>query len=88
MVFKALGTRLTIAPDPAKEHNSYGLELPESSVEKPVSGTVLTIGPKVSPDIKVGDRVVYNQYGATIAEVDGEKVCYIRETDCILIIEQ
>lgn len=84
---KAIGNRLIIQPDPAKTTTATGMEIPAGSQEKPVTGTVISKGDEVN-EVEAGDRILYNMFGGGTAEIDGEKVYFIRESDIILIIKQ
>lgn len=60
--FNPLGDRILIKPDDP-ESAVYGMDIPETAKEKPVSGTVVAIGPKVNktiqPITEVGDTEFY-----------------------------
>lgn len=92
--FNPLGDRILIKPDDP-ESAVYGMDIPESAKEKPVSGTVLAVGPAVKfredsriKLLHVGDRVVYSQHALNRIEVDGEEGFFLREGDCHFVISQ
>lgn len=84
---KAIGNRLTIQPDPVKTNTETGLEIPAGSQEKPVTGVVLSKGEDVK-EIEIGDRVLYNMFGGGKANIEGQEIYFIRESDVILIISK
>jgi chaperonin GroES len=72
-----------------------GIVLPGSAAEKPNTGEVLAVGNgkilengSVRPmDVKVGDKVLFGQYGGTAVKVDGEELLMMREEDIQAVIE-
>ncbi len=72
-----------------------GIVLPGSAAEKPNQGEVLAAGHgkilengSVRPmDVKVGDKVLFGQYGGTAVKVDGEELLMMREEDIQAVIE-
>ena len=72
-----------------------GIVLPGSAAEKPNRGEVLAVGNgrilengEVRPmDVKVGDKVLFGQYGGTTVKVDGEELLMMREEDIMAVIE-
>lgn len=72
-----------------------GIVLPGSAAEKPNTGEVLAVGNgkilengDVRPmDVKVGDKVLFGQYGGTSVKVDGEELLMMREEDIQAVIE-
>jgi chaperonin GroES len=72
-----------------------GIVLPGSATEKPNQGEVLAVGKgrilesgDVRPmDVKVGDKVLFGQYGGTAVKVDGEELLMMREEDIMGVIE-
>ncbi|HEC20149.1 MAG TPA: co-chaperone GroES [Gammaproteobacteria bacterium] len=72
-----------------------GIVLPGSAAEKPNTGEVLAVGNgkiledgSVRPmDVKVGDKVLFGQYGGTPVKVDGEELLMMREEDIQAVIE-
>jgi chaperonin GroES len=72
-----------------------GIVLPGSAAEKPNTGEVLAVGNgkilengNVRPmDVKVGDKVLFGQYGGTSVKVDGEELLMMREEDIQAVIE-
>jgi chaperonin GroES len=72
-----------------------GIVIPDSATEKPIQGKVLAVGNgkilddgKIrSPDIKVGDTILFGKYGGTEVKVDGEELLVMREDDVMAVIE-
>ena len=74
---------------------SFGLVIPESAAEKPDQGEVLAVGPgkkdddgkRVTPDVKVGDRVLFGKYAGQTVKIDGNEVLVMREEDIMAVVE-
>ena len=74
---------------------SFGLVIPESAAEKPDQGEVLAVGPgkkdddgkRVTPDVKVGDRVLFGKYAGQTVKLDGNEVLVMREEDIMAVVE-
>ena len=72
-----------------------GIVLPGSAAEKPNQGEVLAVGNgkilengSVRPmDVKVGDKVLFGQYGGTAVKVNGEELLMMREEDIQAVVE-
>ena len=74
---------ILVLADKAEERTKSGLYINEGWKTLPPFGTVQKIGPEVK-DIKIGDRVLYNRYAATILEGD-ERL--ITDKDVMAIVE-
>lgn len=72
-----------------------GIVLPDTASEKPSQGDVLAVGTgKVlddgsvrAVDLKVGDRVVFGQYGGNTVKVDGEELLILSENEIFGVLE-
>ena len=82
-----LGDRVVVKPKTEDEKTKAGIILPESaSKERPKLGEVVAVGElKEAKDVKVGDTVVFSEYGYDEIEIDKEKY-YIMESKKLLAI--
>ena len=72
-----------------------GIVLPDSAAEKPSQGEVLAVGPgKVldngevrAPDVSVGDKVLFGQYGGSNVKIDGDELLIMNETEIFGVLE-
>jgi chaperonin GroES len=94
MTIKPLSDHVVIKKDEPKETTKGGIILASSAQEKPVVATVVAIGPgsseenkKTDISVKVGDRVITNQYSGTEITLDGETVSIIRLNDILAVVE-
>ena len=96
MNIQPLGDRVVVKPLEAESKTKGGIVLPDSVKEKPQEGKVVAVGKgKVldngtvhSPEVKVGDKVLYGKYsGNEITTKEGEELLIMREEDILAIIK-
>jgi len=95
MKLKPLGDRILIKRLEAEEKTKGGIILPDAAKEKPKEGRVVAVGTgrlldngkRLSPQVKVGDRVIFSSYAGTEVKVAGEEHLIMREEDIQAIIE-
>ena len=91
---KPLADRVVIKPSPADEKTKGGIILPDTAKEKPVIGEVVAVGPgkvtddgkKITPEVKVGDKVLYGKYSGTEVTIEGDEYLIMREADVFAIV--
>jgi chaperonin GroES len=94
MKMKPLADRVVIKPSPADEKTKGGLIVPDTAKEKPVIGEVVAVGPgkvtddgkKITPEVKVGDKVLYGKYSGTEVTIEGDEYLIMREADIFAIV--
>jgi chaperonin GroES len=82
---KPLADYVVAKQEEAESKTASGLYLPEKAAEKPKTATVVAVGKKVV-DIKVGDRIIYKNYGPVEAKVGGVDYLIIDEEDILATI--
>jgi chaperonin GroES len=96
MDIKPLGDRVVVKALEAETKTKGGIVLPDSVKEKPQEGKVIAVGKgKVlengtvqTPEVKVGDKVLYGKYsGNEITTKEGEELLIMREDDILAIIK-
>lgn len=73
-----------------------GIYLPtqQSSVKRPLQGTVVAIGPhvaesmKMKPLLKVGDKVLFEQFAGAPVELGGRDYLLMTAQDIVLVFEE
>lgn len=73
-----------------------GIIIPDSAKEKPQEGEVIAAGEgkykddgtRQTPDVKVGDRVLFGKYSGSEIKLDGEEYLIMREDEILGIIER
>ena len=97
MDIKPLGDRVIVKPLEAEEKTKGGIVLPDTAKEKPQEGKVVAIGKgKVlesgsvqTPEVRVGDRVLYGKYsGNEITTKEGDELLIMREEDILAVFNK
>jgi chaperonin GroES len=87
-----MGDRLVVKPMQSEEKTKSGIYLPDTAKEKPQEGKVIAVGPgrmtedgktRITPDVEVGDIVIYTKYGGSEIKLDGEEFIIMRESDIL-----
>ena len=87
-----MGDRLVVKPMQSEEKTKSGIYLPDTAKEKPQEGKVIAVGPgrmtedgktRITPDVEVGDIVIYTKYGGSEIKLDGEELIIMRESDIL-----
>lgn len=94
MKIKPLHDRILVKRLEEDEKTKGGIIIPDSAKEKPMEGEVIAVGAgkvgddgkRITLDVKVGDRVLYNKYGGTEVKIEGEEHLIMREEDVLGII--
>lgn len=84
-----LADRVVVEPQAAETKTASGLYIPDSAKEKPQQGKVVAVGNgKKDHDmtVKIGDTVLYKEYGPSKIQVDGNDYLIMREDDILAII--
>jgi len=93
---KPLADRVVVRPLEAEEKTKGGIVIPDTAKEKPQEGKIVAVGKgKVlengqlqTPEVKVGDRILYGKYsGNEITTKEGEELLIMREEDVLAIIK-
>ncbi|HEX6557058.1 MAG TPA: co-chaperone GroES [Ktedonobacteraceae bacterium] len=90
-----LGDRVVVKALARETVTKSGLVLPDTAKEKPQEGEVLAVGPgkvldngkRTTPEVKVGERVLFARYAGTEIKMDGEEYLILRESDVMGIVE-
>ncbi|HEY9569422.1 MAG TPA: co-chaperone GroES [Metalysinibacillus sp.] len=94
-MLKPLGDRLVIEVIEVEEKTASGLLLPETAKDKPQEGTVVAVGngmflpsgERVTLDVTVGDRILFETYSGTQVKYEGKEYLILREADVLAIVE-
>jgi chaperonin GroES len=96
MDIKPLGDRIVVKPLEAENKTKGGIVLPDTAKEKPQEAKVVAVGKGKmlengtvqTPEVKVGDKVLYGKYsGNEITTKEGEELLILREEDILAIIK-
>lgn len=92
-MIKPLADRVVVKALPSEETTKGGIVLPDTAKEKPQEGEVVAVGPgkladdgqRITPEVAVGDKVIYSKYGGTEIKIDGEEYLILRESDILAV---
>ena len=93
-MIKPLGDRIVVEAAEVELKTKSGIIMPETSKEKPQKGKVLAVGSgklldngtRATPEVKVGDEVIFNKYAGSEIKVDDKDYLVIRESDILAIL--
>ncbi len=95
MKIRPLHDRVVVRRLEEETKTAGGIVLPDSAAEKPSQGEILAVGPgKVLDngdvrmlDVKVGDTVIFGQYGGSTVKIDGEELLILSESEIFGVVE-
>jgi chaperonin GroES len=95
MKFRPLHDRVVVRRAEEEERTAGGIIIPDTAKEKPMEGEIVAVGAGarndrgdlITPDVKVGDRVLFGKYSGTDVTIGGEDLVIIKETDVMGIVE-
>ncbi len=94
MQIQPLADRVVVKPLEQESKTKSGIIIPDTAKEKSQKGKVLAKGPgkyeegKLVPlSVKIGDVVLYKEYGGDEIKLDGEEVMILKEEDILAILE-
>jgi len=86
---RPLHDRVVVRRVETETTSAGGIVLPGSASEKPSQGEVLAVGTGKkldngtvqAVDVKVGDKVVFGQYGGNTVKINNEELLILNESD-------
>ena len=95
MKIRPLHDRIVVRRLEEEKTSAGGIVLPDSAAEKPSQGEVLAVGPGKTLDngdvkaldVKVGDKVIFGQYGGSTVKLDGEELLIMSESEIFGVLE-
>ena len=95
MKVRPLQDRVLVKRVESETRTAGGIIIPDTAKEKPLEGIVIAVGEgkrledgsRVSPEVKVGERVLFGKYAGTEIKVDGEEHMILKESDILGILE-
>jgi len=93
--FRPLGDRVVVKRVQEDTKTAGGIIIPDTVQEKPQEGEVVAVGPgardekgdRVTPDVKVGDRILFGKWSGTEVKVDGLDLLIMKESDIMGVLE-
>ena len=94
MNFKPLFDRVVIKKLDKSNKTKSGIIIPESGGDEPLYGKVVAVGDgeifegtKTQMLVSIGDKVLYNKYGATNFKCDEKEYIILRQSDILGVFE-
>ena len=95
MKIKPLADRVVLKPVELEETTKSGIVLPGTAQEKPQEGVVIAVGAgrildngsRVTPDVKVNDKVVFAKYSGTEFKCNNQEYLIVSEKDILAVIQ-
>jgi len=96
MKVKPLGDRIVVRREEAEEKTAGGILLPDTAKNKPQRGTILAVGngkllkdgTRRTPDVKVGDKVLFTSWaGDEYKDREQNNILIMREEDILAVLE-
>jgi len=95
MKIKPMNDRVLILRVEEEQKTAGGIIIPDTAKEKPQEGRVIAVGSgklgddgkRVTPEVKVGDRILFSKYAGTDIKIDGVEHVFMREDDILGVLE-
>ena len=92
--FRPLGDRVVVEVIKREEKTAGGIYLPDSAKEKPMEGTVISVGKGardnqgnlIPMDLKTGDRIVFGKWAGTEVKIEGKELLIMKESDVMGVL--
>lgn len=93
---RPLGDKILVKRDEAATKTDTGIFLPETSKDKPKTGTIEAVGTgnlntdtgeRIPLTVKKGDRVIFTSYAGTEIKLDGNEYLMMSEDDILAVID-
>ena len=89
-----LGPHVVVRRLEAEEKTTGGIVLPHNARKKPRAGRVLSVGDgqilkdghRASPQVKEGDRVLFNDYAGTEVQFNSEELLILNELEILAVL--
>ncbi len=90
-----LGDRIVVEREASQDKTAGGIFLPESAKDKPVRGTVISVGngrilrdgTRSPLQLKPGDQVLFTTYGPDEIKIGEAEFLLMREDDVLAVVE-
>ncbi|MCH7792708.1 MAG: co-chaperone GroES [Planctomycetes bacterium] len=95
-MIRPLHDKILIRRDEAEDKTDSGIFLPESSKDKPKSGTIEAVGDgaintetggRIPLSVKKGDRVIFTSYAGTDVKLGIDELLIMSEDDILAIVD-
>ncbi len=93
---RPLHDKILVRRDEAQSKTDTGIYLPESSKDKPKTGTIAAVGTgalntetgaRIPLSVRKGDRVIFSSYSGTEVKLNDEELLIMSEDDILAVID-
>ena len=93
---RPLHDKILVKRDEAETKTTSGIYLPETSKDKPKTGTIQAVGDgalntetgqRIPLTVKKGDKVIFSSYSGTEVKLEGEELLIMSEDDILAVID-
>jgi len=93
---RPLHDKILVKRDEAQTKTDTGIFLPETSKDKPKTGTIEAVGTgalntdtgeRIPLTVKKGDKVIFSSYAGTEVKLDGQELIIMSEDDILAVID-
>ena len=96
MKFRPLHDRVVVKRLEQEAKSAGGIVIPDTVKEKPQEGEVVAVGSGargedgklITPDVKVGDRVLFGKWSGTEVKIGGDELLIMKESDIMGVIQK
>ncbi|MDI6732774.1 MAG: co-chaperone GroES [Planctomycetota bacterium] len=95
MKLKPIGEKIIVERIEPEGKTKGGIVLPDTAKEKPKEGKVIAVGvgkllengSRVSPAVKIGDKVIFTSFAGSEVKLDNKEYLIMSEDDVLAIVE-
>ena len=93
---RPLHDKILVKRDEAETKTASGIYLPETSKDRPKTGTIEAVGDgalntetgaRIPLTVKKGDRVIFSSYAGTEVKLDGQELLIMSEDDILAVVD-
>ena len=93
---RPLHDKILVKRDEAETKTASGIFLPETSKDKPKTGTIEAVGDgalntetgeRIPLSVKKGDRVIFSSYAGTEVKLNDQELLIMSEDDILAVID-
>ena len=93
---RPLHDKILVKRDEAETKTSSGIFLPETSKDKPKTGTIQAVGDgalntetgqRIPLTVKKGDKVIFSSYAGTEVKLNDQELLIMSEDDILAVID-
>ena len=93
---RPLHDKILVKRDEAETKTASGIFLPETSKDKPKTGTIEAVGDgslntdtgaRIPLSVKKGDRVIFSSYSGTEVKLNDQELLIMSEDDILAVID-